>query len=998
MSNLKRSIWLASWILLAAGTAHGSDPIRPLMPGIKDTCRMWWRDGFPPDSPGARPHRCIVSGTYGLVFDVGRISLPHFGALSSDKGLEGLSPADLSLTLEVDGKTYRCGGIRKWDRTEGPRLIESGRFLQRTDVTGLLFTSPDGSVLPVDASFELAAWPDFLAMKLQARPDAAPIAVGEASFGRVGGGFGLDGTNHFEIPPVAHKGPFTIEFRVFVPPDYRAGKRRPWLMCRAGNENQNGHYGIAVDNDGVPLISLNIGGGGENLNQFKPGNRDRLSTDRWHHLALTYDGRTARFFMDGTQRAEKSLDQPWPANPAATAFGRRQDGNGGPSHFRGVVDEIRIHDTALDADRIRMIDLNPAAAPKPPQEWCFDPRGIASQQMPRASWPNAVMTISIRQNGKVLESSTPFSGGSPDTFGVVTLVIDPARFDEPPASEIGVRAEAADGGAPLEVKYEPTPGWHRVSLDDLPIATSAEPIDAMERARLLLTNQGDTERVVKLMFEKTAEGLRGRPGQPITGISAVLRDTNAEPTGIPVQFSKNWHSGGTRVPHDGQWFHGISQVRLPPRSETKLELVLSYARWGGLPAVSHSQLSLIGWGTNTLWEQSALGSWGESVCYDPEQTLADSTITDVRPMMVAKTPGDRWTWTSNVGGGDFFRIFDQDGKRIHPGAIVVDRIRNGPCLSEVRMEGKTGASLTHCVTASLGRTDDIVRAVYQVRLDVSAKQPFSRMALFQIGSETYHYARERRFAVGDESGVKKEWAATWGGDVDRTEPLVCPGRVPWGSLHDAVSGGSTPDKSSANRGWVIREWKARLGGRDARPWVVERGVGTGENVSSILSIVPPPQVNELLPGDHVEAVIEMLVIPCSAGEYYGPNEALRQALHQHGGSWEMVHREVLGNMRVAEVSTGRLERIHPDIRVAAQENIAGFTLRGGVAFVPVTVTGLSRPDGFHLLVDGKPLDQSVHGNDFWQTDWSPIDQTWSQTFNVPASAAGTIRLRFESRP
>jgi hypothetical protein len=969
-----------------------------LIPGIKDTCRMWWRDGFPPKSPGARPHRCIESGTYGLVFDVERISLPHFGATSSGENLEGLPPAELSLTLQVDGKTYRCGGIREWDRTEGPRLIESGRFLQRTDVTGLVFTSPDGAVLPVDASFELAAWPDALAMELRARPDAAPIAAGEASFGRVGGGFGLDGTNHFEIQPVAHKGPFTIEFRVFVPKDYRAGERRPWLMCRAGNENQNGHYGIAVEGDGVPVISLNIGGGGGNLTQFKPGNRDRLSTDNWHHLALTYDGRTARFFINGTQRAERLLDKPWPTSPAATAFGRRQDGNGGPSHFRGVVDEIRIHDTALDADRLRVIDRNPAAAPKSPQEWCFDPKGTASLQMPRSTWKSAVMAISLRQNGKVLESSAPFPGGPPDTFGVARLVVDPARFERTPAPEFGVRAEAADGGAPLAVRYEASPGWHRVSLDDLPLAASAEPNDAMERARLHLTNPSDTERVVKLMFEKTAAGLRGRPGQPITGISAVLRDTNGEPTGIPVQLSKNWHSGGTRVRYDGQWFHGISQVRLPPRSETELELVLSYARWGGVPAVSHSQLSLIGWGTNTLWEQSALGSWGESVCYDPGQILADSTITDVRPVMVAKTPGDRWRWTSNVGGGDFFRLFDQDGKRIPPGAMVVERIRNGPCLSEVRMEGKTGAALTHSITASLGRTDDIVRAVYQVRLDVSAKQSFSRMALFQIGSETYHYARERRFAVGDESGVKKEWAATWGGDIDRTAPLECTGHVPWGSLHDAVSGRSTPDQSSANRGWVIREWKARLGGRDARPWVIERGVGNGENASSILSIVPPPQVNELLPGDHVEAVIEMLVIPCSEGEYYGPNEALRQALRQHGGSWEMVHREALGNMRVAEVSTGRLGRIHPDIRVAAQENIAEFTLRGGVAFVPVTVTGLSRPDRFRLLVDGKPLDQSVHGNDFWQTDWSPIDRTWSQTFNVPAAAEGTVRLRFEPRP
>ena len=75
---------------------------------------------------------------------------------------------------------------------------------------------------------------------------------------------------------------------------------------------------------------------------------------------------------------------------------------------------------------------------------------------------------------------------------------------------------AADGGAPLAVRYEASPGWHRVSLDDLPLAASAEPNDAMEKARLVLTNPADTERIVKLMFEKTAAGL----AKPEAGVSA----------------------------------------------------------------------------------------------------------------------------------------------------------------------------------------------------------------------------------------------------------------------------------------------------------------------------------------------------------------------------------------------------------------------------------------------------------------------------------------------
>ena len=40
------------------------------------------------------------------------------------------------------------------------------------------------------------------------------------------------------------------------------------------------------------------------------------------------------------------------------------------------------------------------------------------------------------------------------------------------------------------------------------------------------------------------------------------------------------------IVYAGQWFHGISQLRLPARAEIELELVLTYGHWGGVAAVS----------------------------------------------------------------------------------------------------------------------------------------------------------------------------------------------------------------------------------------------------------------------------------------------------------------------------------------------------------------------------------------------------------------------------
>jgi hypothetical protein len=40
------------------------------------------------------------------------------------------------------------------------------------------------------------------------------------------------------------------------------------------------------------------------------------------------------------------------------------------------------------------------------------------------------------------------------------------------------------------------------------------------------------------------------------------------------------------------------------------------------------------------------------------------------------------------------------------------------------------------------------------------------------------------------------------------------------------------------------------------------------------------------------------------------------------------------------------------------------------------------------------LDQSVHGNDFWQTDFDPVRKRWQITYNIPPNACGETVLEF----
>ena len=75
--------------------------------------------------------------------------------------------------------------------------------------------------------------------------------------------------------------------------------------------------------------------------------------------------------------------------------------------------------------------------------------------------------------------------------------------------------------------------------------------------------------------------------------------------------------------------------------------------------------AFIGWRTNQRWDEAALGSWGESICYNPDICLNRSMINDVRPLMVwaMDQSKGKWSSTKNVGSGEFLAYIDASGTR-----------------------------------------------------------------------------------------------------------------------------------------------------------------------------------------------------------------------------------------------------------------------------------------------------------------------------------------------
>jgi hypothetical protein len=567
----------------------------------------------------------------------------------------------------------------------------------------------------------------------------------------------------------------------------------------------------------------------------------------------------------------------------------------------------------------------------------------------------------------------------------VWLCIAPGSSNVTTADDTGsgiVTAESPKLGK-VDVHYDPALGAYIVAVPSEQWSV-AKDLDHLEQLKVMLSNPGAHATSLRLFFDKE------EIGEGITGLCPMLRDSAGNPSGIPVQISKNWHRD-PKARHllDGPWFHGFSLVHLPARSTTQLEYAITYARWGGVPAASHAQLCLIGWGSNQLWEQSAIGSFGESICYDPDVGLGRSRIDDVRPLMVRSMAKGQpeWTWTTNVGGGDFLVYFDRNNIAKRLINVKTHHRACGPNLTDVTYAGVTeDGCLAAEVEVSLPRCDDINRSFYRLHYEVRQPTAFKRLAFFQLGADRYLGVSFGEVATGNAQGLEQTFIPEVGKPHYEQKGLKVSGSTPWISLHQTVGDTTTPG-ASANRGLIIRSWKARLGGKDAPVYAALVGFPADNGrPSAVLELTPPPGIDELQPGDSVDAEIEMVVLPLSAEDYYGPNVNLSAALQAAGNTWKPVYREAKGNALQVAAVRGAIVHAYPLVIRVDAEQTADFQVTGGIGYVPITFTALSAYKGYELLeeVKGKltRVTQRVHGNDYWQVVYDPVTTTWEMIFNV----------------
>ena len=253
----------------------------------------------------------------------------------------------------------------------------------------------------------------------------------------------------------------------------------------------------------------------------------------------------------------------------------------------------------------------------------------------------------------------------------------------------------------------------------------------------------------------------------ITGTVMLLSDADSgRPLGIPVQISKNWHGNSANV-HAGNWLRGSTMLTLQPGESRRIQLRVAYGYWGGAGTVSHSQLSLVGYGNNWKWDQSALGAWGESMTFDPSQHAAGAFMADVRSTFTQsykdngqyKDSGISNTshnWTENVGGGDFLIYRDSANAYHWLKRLKTCYYQTGPNLTEVHYSGVTDdGKIRVKYTSRMAATLDYHRRfhAYEYHFLEDVVDP-ERLVFYQMAGEYYFQNRSfSNFRIGDAGGL-----------------------------------------------------------------------------------------------------------------------------------------------------------------------------------------------------------------------------------------------------
>lgn len=513
-------------------------------------------------------------------------------------------------------------------------------------------------------------------------------------------------------------------------------------------------------------------------------------------------------------------------------------------------------------------------------------------------------------------------------------------------------------------------------------------IDKLQNLKLTLLNNTATDKRIRLCFRQQTQ----TPN--ITGFSSMLRSPDGDPSGIPLQISKNWHTTFNML-YSGYWIHEYTEIIVPANTNLNFDYTCVGGRWGKVYGAFSHQLSVVGDQISRGgWLEAGLGTFGEHITHSPDYELGNSNICDYRPVLVTNQnyggTSSQCNWTGNVGGMDLFFYDNSSNTRIYQSQVKTQFKKYGPNLSETAISMYSSDNkLKLDYTFYLNRSDDFLRVFYKVKLQALQNTSFSRFDFFQLGSDAYNFRKAQSVVYGNDATWLGYFTPTNAGSNSYTSAAIpLTGSNPW-----IWSGDGTPlypqggIEIPTNNGIIIRSYQALLGGQVANtPYFRERSSSHWQSLKPTqYCLVPPPNVTSFMQGDYVEMLIEAVCLPKQTTDYYGPNAKFAQALTQYGNTWELLFREVAGNKIVASSSTNTINTEYP-LTVNTSNNTGAVVITGGIGYVPLVFKGLTNVTDPKLwrkkTNTWEVVNQANYGKDFWQTEYDAQTGLFDLIYNV----------------
>ena len=937
-----------------------------------DQSFSYWMNGWRKSKEDLRPKILAIQGkNYQFNLNLTDLSASGFSLFkpNTPPRKEPLPPAKALIELETNGTVYRAN-ISDWSA----RLWEAGNIVQHYDFHDLKFKDSQGNPLGCKGSLNLVAWPDSLTLTTTLSPNF--VYQDGPSYGVHGNGYCIS-EKPLDIPHSKEIDPEHFSLELWVRIDENDIDSGRWLFCKNHHEHGKGNFGFYFINHDIHACLNNLGGGA-NMKAIRGLNK-AFKPNAWNHLVSTYDSKTFSFFINGKLQGSQKIDQQRIPGTGVITVGNRADKAGNLT--RGFYDEIRIWNRALTAEEIQKNFSNPETIKNKEGlvfERNFDSETERVFSLP--SWKDSkvrIQLVGVDLDAKV-EKSIPEEWKLGEEKKISLTYLPTQKPIPNPNTSVTVQSGATQS---FPVVFDPGKNALVASVQNLKrdFKTGYTDIRNYDDFQITVTNSGSEEEKIPFLLDL-------RDPANITGLCPILCDPEGRPTGIPVQLSKNWHH-----PSMGAYLMAYSLLPAKP-GKTEYKLRIAYGFYGTLPSASHSQLSLVGYGGNGRWDQLAIGCWGETICFDMDMSCVPVAVTDVRMLMArAGREGQMWSWTDAGWGGDWLGLKDAAGNKLAFNDLKTNYIAQGPCLTDVRYDGYYGPNREVKLNAQAQtlRTDDYARTFQKLHYRFEKNTKAEGHWFYKMGGTSGYITP--RIAYGNAGGLISEQSPPPSLEPGKLflDKVSLEGKAPWWiSFPDArileSKGGN------GYRALVIRSYKGTFGGKTYSTPTFSAPVnkvskdGQGLDLDALL--VAPREITEFKAGDEVEMDLEWITLHRVAEDYYGPNESYRQHLTENPGSWKTTYREAIGNDLKVEVQGGMLLHRYPIVIQAKKQKIE-FSIEGGVGYVPICFEGVVSPKGYAIyeVIDGKEikLDQSVHGNDFWQVDEDLKPNHYRFSYNLP---------------